>query len=114
MASGGLPSHPTSNGLPVWQELPPGGASEDAGSTGRRNTHAWRGGGQRPLLDLSLCVQCLHCWISCPDACFMLENGNVTGINYDHCKGCGICATECPPMVNAIVLVEERRFTDAA
>jgi pyruvate ferredoxin oxidoreductase delta subunit len=55
-------------------------------------------------------VQCLHCWISCPDTCFILENGKVASIDYDHCKGCGICAKECPPMVNAIILIDERRF----
>jgi pyruvate ferredoxin oxidoreductase delta subunit len=111
MASGGLPLDPTTEGLPTWQELPPGGVSEDAGSTAARTTGFWRGGGTRPVLDLNLCVQCLHCWISCPDACFILENGQVTGIDYDHCKGCGICASECPPMVKAIVLIDERRFT---
>ncbi|MFZ8855432.1 MAG: 4Fe-4S binding protein, partial [Thermofilaceae archaeon] len=26
-------------------------------------------------------------------------------IDYDHCKGCGICANECP--VKAIAMVEE-------
>lgn len=97
--------------LPTWDELPPGGVSEDAGATDRRAMDFWRGGGHRPLLDLNLCVQCLHCWISCPDNCFVLENGRVAAINYDHCKGCGICAKECPPMVNAIVLIEERQFT---
>lgn len=108
--SGGLPAESTTGNLPDWQKLPPGGVSEEAGSTAARSTAAWRGGGQRPLLDLNLCVQCLHCWISCPDACFILKDGKVSAIDYDHCKGCGICAQECPPMVNAIVLIEERRF----
>jgi pyruvate ferredoxin oxidoreductase delta subunit len=98
--------------LPDWQELLPGGVSLDTGATGRRTMGFWRGGGSRPLLDLTLCVQCLHCWISCPDNCFILEDNKVVGIDYDHCKGCGICAKECPPMVNAIVLIEERRFTE--
>jgi Pyruvate/2-oxoacid:ferredoxin oxidoreductase delta subunit len=25
-----------------------------------------------------------------------LENGKVASFDYDHCKGCGICAEECP------------------
>ena len=25
-----------------------------------------------------------------------IENGKVVGIDLDHCKGCGICAEECP------------------
>ncbi len=112
MSSGGLPADLIKNeGLPLWHELPPGGVSTDAGSTASRHTGNWRGGGSRPLLDLNLCVQCLHCWIACPDACFILKNGQVTAIDYDHCKGCGICVKECPPMVNALVLIEERRFT---
>jgi pyruvate ferredoxin oxidoreductase delta subunit len=102
------------NGLPKWNELPPGGISPDAGSTARKNTGYWRGGGKRPLLDLNLCVQCLHCWIACPDMCFILENGKITGIDYDHCKGCGICANECPPLVKAIITVDESRFTEQA
>ncbi len=96
--------------LPTWEELPPGGVSDDFGATGRKDMGFWRGGGQRPLIDLNMCVQCLHCWISCPDSCFILEEGKVAAINYEHCKGCGICAQECPPMVNAIVMIEERRF----
>jgi Pyruvate/2-oxoacid:ferredoxin oxidoreductase delta subunit len=37
----------------------------------------------------------------------MVKDGKVTGINYDYCKGCGICAEECP--VKCIAMVEERR-----
>ncbi|MBI4447158.1 MAG: 4Fe-4S binding protein [Acidobacteria bacterium] len=88
----------------------PGSVLDQAGNSVHRKTGFWRGGGRRPLLDLKLCVQCLHCWISCPDACFILSDGKVIGIDYDHCKGCGICSRECPPMVNAIVLIDEGRF----
>jgi Pyruvate/2-oxoacid:ferredoxin oxidoreductase delta subunit len=34
------------------------------------------------------------------------ENGNNV-IDYDHCKGCGICVEECPR--DAMVMEEERR-----
>ncbi|OGO41695.1 MAG: hypothetical protein A2Z04_06000, partial [Chloroflexi bacterium RBG_16_57_9] len=77
-------------------------------------TGPWRGGGERPVLDLSTCVQCLHCWISCPDSAIYIEDGQVTGFDYDHCKGCGICANECPPFVKAIYMIDERRFEEEA
>ncbi|WP_232423386.1 4Fe-4S binding protein [Mycobacterium sp. 155] len=33
----------------------------------------------------------------CPDnAVIKLGPGNRYRIDYDYCKGCGICATECP------------------
>lgn len=99
-----------SDGLAVWQDLPPGGVADKIGGTVRKDTGFWRGGGKRPLIDLDRCVQCLHCWISCPDSCFILEDKKVVSINYQHCKGCGICAKECPPMSGAITLVDERRF----
>jgi len=33
------------------------------------------------------------------------EEGKMTGIDYDHCKGCGICSKVCP--FKAIDFVEE-------
>ena len=32
----------------------------------------------------------------CPDSSILVENEEMTGIDYDHCKGCGICVNECP------------------
>ncbi|MEM0162792.1 MAG: 4Fe-4S binding protein, partial [Thermoproteota archaeon] len=31
----------------------------------------------------------------CPDSA-ILRKGNKVEVNYDYCKGCGICANECP------------------
>ncbi len=40
----------------------------------------------------------------CPDGSIdMVENKSV--INYDYCKGCGICAEQCP--VDAIAMKSE-------
>ncbi|RLI05540.1 pyruvate ferredoxin oxidoreductase, partial [Candidatus Bathyarchaeota archaeon] len=49
---------------------------------------------------------CLLCWIFCPDGAVIRAEKKVS-INYEYCKGCGICANECP--VKAITMVEEKR-----
>ena len=36
------------------------------------------------------------CYFYCPDASIIVENGKAVGFDLDHCKGCGICARECP------------------
>lgn len=56
----------------------------------------------RPIKDDEKCNNCLICWIYCPEACIEKE-GQV--IDYRYCKGCGICAEECP--TEAIVMVKE-------
>jgi len=66
-----------------------------AGQTG-----SWRS--MRPCVDADKCTHCQICWIFCPDAVIDRET---TDINYTYCKGCGICAKECP--VNAITMVQE-------
>ena len=43
------------------------------------------------------CFECDNCYAVCPDnAVLKLGAGNRFAINYDYCKGCGLCAEECP------------------
>lgn len=77
-----------------WAEASPGGVVVDSGNSVSYITGTWRT--LRPLRDLEQCTQCLICWIVCPDASILVEDGKVTGFDYDHCKGCGICAEQCP------------------
>ena len=51
------------------------------------------------------CNSCGNCYVFCPDAAISWEN-DLPVINYDYCKGCGICVNECPR--NVLVLVPER------
>ena len=53
-----------------------------------------------------VCILCDNCYIFCPDVAIRKENGNNV-IDYDHCKGCGICVEECPR--DAMVMEEEGR-----
>lgn len=78
-----------------WRDLPLGGVVTEAGSAARYQTGDWRGA-LRPVLDLERCTSCMLCWVYCPDAAIVTADGKVQGVNYDFCKGCGICAAECP------------------
>ncbi|MCK4652351.1 MAG: 4Fe-4S binding protein, partial [Methanosarcinales archaeon] len=36
-----------------------------------------------------------------------IEGGDTFAADYDHCKGCGICASECPKDAIEMVLEEK-------
>ena len=93
-----------------WETLPIGGVIPEGGTSAAYKTGDWRGGGKRPLLNHSACVHCLHCWISCPDSAIEIQESKMLGFIYDHCKACGICANECPPLVKAITMIAEEQF----
>lgn len=65
------------------------------GKTGSWRTH-------RPVLDKEKCSDCLMCWLLCPEGCIAKEDHS---IDYDYCKGCGVCEAECPR--KAITMVKE-------
>ena len=51
----------------------------------------------RRCLSCGNCFECDNCYGICPDnAVIKLEPGNGYRIDLDYCKGCGICAQECP------------------
>jgi len=53
------------------------------------------------------CFECDNCYGVCPDnAVIKLGPGKRFVIDYDYCKGCGLCAAECP--AGAIEMVPER------
>ena len=85
------------------QELPAGGAVSPTGVAPSR-TGGWRTG-LKPAVELQSCVNCLLCWLYCPDSAVRLDGTAFAGFDYEVCKGCEICADVCP--VEAIAMVEE-------
>ena len=77
-----------------WKEIPIGGLIVKAGNTEEYKTGDWRT--FKPVRDESKCSQCLLCWVYCPDSSIKVKDGKMVGFDYDHCKGCGICAKICP------------------
>ncbi len=60
----------------------------------------------RRCLSCGNCFECDNCYGVCPDnAVIKLGPGRRFQFNYDYCKGCGVCAQECP--CGAIGMVPE-------
>jgi len=60
----------------------------------------------RRCLSCGNCFECDNCYGVCPDnAVIKLGPGRRFMIDYDYCKGCGLCAAECP--AGAITMVPE-------
>jgi pyruvate ferredoxin oxidoreductase delta subunit len=89
-----------------WKELPEGGIITEPGSASDYYTGGWRT--YRPVVDKKRCINCLTCWMTCPDMSIVVEDDKMGGYDYDHCKGCGICAEVCP--VKCIKLIQEDKF----
>jgi len=61
----------------------------------------------RRCLSCGNCFECDNCYGICPDnAITKLGPGNRFEFKYDYCKGCSMCATECP--CGAIKMVPEQ------
>lgn len=93
--------------LKSWKEMTYGGIIDKPGSSEEYLTGTWRS--VRPVWHEEKCIQCFRCFSFCPDNSILIKDGKVAGINYDYCKGCGICAHECPKKANAIEMEPERK-----
>lgn len=57
-----------------------------------------------PVVNRKKCVKCSICWLYCPVQC-IIERTGWFDANLSTCKGCGICAEECPH--GAIEMISE-------
>jgi len=92
------------------KEFPRGGYILKPGNSVEYETGEWRS--LRPVWDEEKCINCMFCWLYCPDVAIKVEDGKVKGIDYKYCKGCGICAYECPDRCQAIRMIKESEAED--
>ncbi len=60
----------------------------------------------RRCMSCGNCFECDNCFGVCPDNAVIKLGDGTYDINLDYCKGCGVCARECP--CGAIEMVPER------
>lgn len=53
-----------------------------------------------------ICNKCEVCLIFCPDVAIYIDEGRELSVNLEYCKGCGVCAAECPR--NVITMIREK------
>ena len=61
----------------------------------------------KPVWNVDLCIDCQNCWIYCPDTSIISRDKEMVGIDYDHCKGCGICVEVCPTNPKSLLMFSE-------
>ena len=87
----------------AWKDLEIGSIVTEPGSASQYKTGDWRS--QRPTYDFSKCIKCGLCQIFCPEGCIGQNDEGYFEAELFYCKGCGICARECPTWV--ITMIEE-------
>lgn len=86
-----------------WREMPIGSTVLEPGNISEYKTRGWRT--FKPVIDHEKCIKCFLCWLYCPDESIVVTEKGEFEVNLDYCKGCGICAKECPK--EAITMVRE-------
>jgi len=68
----------------------------------------------KPVYNRDICIDCQNCWIWCPDTSIISRDKQMLGIDYDHCKGCGVCVEVCPTNPKSLLMFGEAMDNDDA
>lgn len=86
-----------------WKHIPEGGLIIEPGNSINFKTGNWKT--YKPVWNKDKCINCMTCFISCPEDAIKVVKGKITAPDLDFCKGCGICAQVCP--AKALTMVKD-------
>lgn len=69
---------------------------------------------EKPIFNSNLCINCFSCWVYCPDSSIVVRGEKMRGIDYIHCKGCGICSNVCPTNPKSLLMHNNHEDEDKA
>lgn len=69
---------------------------------------------EKPIFNKDFCIDCQFCWIYCPDMSIISRDKKMVGIDFDHCKGCGICVEVCPTNPKSLLMFSEQKDGEEA
>jgi pyruvate ferredoxin oxidoreductase delta subunit len=69
---------------------------------------------EKPVFNIDVCIDCQNCWIWCPDTSILSRDKQMLGIDYDHCKGCGVCVEVCPTNPKSLLMFGENDDLETA
>jgi pyruvate ferredoxin oxidoreductase delta subunit len=105
MAKAKTKEKPRAKGELGWREVELGCFITEPGSSAEVRTGDWKS--RRPIVDFNKCNKCTLCYFFCPEGCIVKNKEGYFEPDLFYCKGCGICATECPK--ETITMVEEAK-----
>ncbi len=68
----------------------------------------------KPVWNVDLCIDCQNCWLYCPDSSIISRDKEMVGVDYNHCKGCGICSQVCPTNPKSLIMFDENTKNEDA
>jgi pyruvate ferredoxin oxidoreductase delta subunit len=79
----------------TWNSMEKGAVIPESGNSKQYITGNWVP--KKLIFNPDTCINCGLCWPVCPDDAIMLDKeGNMIGIDIEHCKDCGMCIEACP------------------
>jgi pyruvate ferredoxin oxidoreductase delta subunit len=69
---------------------------------------------EKPVFNGDFCINCQFCWVYCPDTSIVSKDKKFDHIDYNHCKGCGVCVDVCPTNPKSLLMFMDHEDNDVA
>lgn len=69
---------------------------------------------EKPVHNSQVCINCFNCWVYCPDGAILARDEKLAGVDYVHCKGCGVCVDVCPTNPKSLLMFEDHKDSQEA